>query len=115
MSDGIPINTSIKVLRHFTLNPSFNLTERWYLSQTEKRWDANSNRLITDTLDKFTRAHNYSFSTGLNTKIYGIVQFNKSKISAIRHVITPNLSFNYTPDFSNDKYPQGSWYYFFIG
>lgn len=104
MKHNIPINTSIKVLRHFTLNPSFNLTERWYLSQTEKRWDANSNRLITDTLDKFTRAHNYSFSTGLNTKIYGMVRFNKSKITAIRHVITPNLSFNFTPDFSDEKY-----------
>ena len=104
MKHNIPISTSIKVLKHFTLNPSFNLTERWYLSQTEKRWDANSNRLITDTLHKFTRAHNYSFSTGLNTKIYGMVQFNKSKIAAIRHVITPNLSFNYTPDFSDEKY-----------
>jgi hypothetical protein len=104
MKHSIPISTSIKVLKHFTLNPSFNLTERWYLSQTEKRWDANSNRLITDTLHKFTRAHNYSFSTGLNTKIYGMVQFNKSKIAAIRHVITPNLSFNYTPDFSDEKY-----------
>ena len=36
MKHNIPINISIKVLRHFTLNPSFNLTERWYLSQTEK-------------------------------------------------------------------------------
>ena len=33
-----------------------------------------------------------------------MVQFNKSKIAAIRHVITPNLSFNYTPDFSDEKY-----------
>jgi hypothetical protein len=104
MKHNIPISTSIKVLRHFTLTPSFNLTERWYLSQTEKRWDANNNSLITDTLHKFTRGHNYSFSTGLNTKIYGMIQFNKSKIAAIRHVITPNLSFRYTPDFSNEKY-----------
>ena len=55
-------------------------------------------------MHKFTRAHDYSFSTGLNTKIYGMVQFPKSKIAAIRHVITPNLSFRYTPDFSEEKY-----------
>ena len=104
MKHNIPISTSIKVLKHFTLKPSFNLTERWYLSQTEKRWDANSKSIITDTIHKFTRGHNYSLSTALNTKIYGMVQFNKSKIAAIRHVITPNLSFRYTPDFSDEKY-----------
>ena len=104
MRHNIPISTSIKVLKHFTLNPSFNLTERWYLSQTEKRWNTNNNTIITDTIHKFTRAHNYNISTGLNTKIYGMIKFNKSKIAAIRHVITPNISFNYTPDFSDKKY-----------
>ena len=104
MKHNIPISTSIKLFKHFTLSPKFNLTERWYLSQTEKRWDANNNIIITDTLHKFTRAHNYNFSTGLNTKIYGIIQFNKSKIAAVRHVITPSISFNYNPDFSDDKY-----------
>ena len=33
-----------------------------------------------------------------------MVQFNKSKIAAIRHVITPYLNFKYTPDFSTEKY-----------
>ena len=104
MKHNIPISTSIKVLKHFTLNPSFILTERWYLSQIEKKWDANSNSIITDTLHNFTRGNDYRFSTGLNTKIYGMVQFQKSKIAAIRHVITPNLSFSYKPDFSDEKY-----------
>ncbi len=104
MQHNIPISTSIKVLKHFTLSPSFSLTERWYLSQIEKNWDPISNSVITDTLKKFTRAHNYSMSAGLNTKIYGMVQFKKSKLAAIRHVITPNLTFKYNPDFSNEKY-----------
>ena len=104
MKHNIPISTSIKVLKHFTLTPSFNLTERWYLSQTEKRWDVNSESLITDTLNKFTRSHNYNFSTAINTKIYGMIQFNKTKIAALRHVISPNLSFRYNPDFSDEKY-----------
>ena len=104
MKHTIPISTSVKLLKHFTLTPRINLTERWYLSQIEKKWDTNSNSIITDTLHKFTRGHNYSFSTGLNTKIYGMVQLQKSKIAAIRHVITPNLSFSYKPDFSEEKY-----------
>jgi len=104
MKHSIPVSTSMKVLKYFTLTPRLNLTERWYLSQIKKEWNANSNSIITDTLHSFTRGNDYSFSTGLNTKIYGIVQFQKSKIAAIRHVITPNISFNYKPDFSDEKY-----------
>ena len=99
---NIPVSTSMKMFNYFTLSPKINLTERWYLSQIEKQWDGN--QIITDTINKFTRGHEYQFSTSLNTKIYGILNFNKHKIKAIRHVITPNLSFNYKPDFSNNKY-----------
>ncbi|MDA8535694.1 putative LPS assembly protein LptD [Flavobacteriales bacterium] len=104
MKHNIPISTSIRVLKHFNLTPSFNLTERWYLNQIEKNWSGSDSTLTTDTLHMFTRAHDYNFSTGLNTKIYGLVEFKKSKIAGIRHVISPNLSFTYRPDFSDEKY-----------
>ena len=104
MKHNIPISTSIRVLKHFNLTPSFNLTERWYLNQIEKNWSDSNSTLTTDTIHKFTRAHDYNFSTGINTKIYGLVEFKKSKIAGIRHVISPNLSFTYRPDFSDEKY-----------
>jgi hypothetical protein len=41
----------------------------------------------------------------MSTKIYGMFQFRKtSKVQAIRHVITPSVSFSYRPDFSDPKY-----------
>ncbi|GIS07929.1 MAG: hypothetical protein CM15mP112_00410 [Flavobacteriales bacterium] len=98
----IPINTSLKVFNYLTLSPSINFTERWYFSQIKKNWDGNS--VIIDTIRNFTRAHEYNISSSLNTKIYGLVQFKKGKIKAIRHVLTPNLSFSYKPDFSKEKY-----------
>jgi hypothetical protein len=101
---NIPISTSIKVLKHFTFSPRFNYTERWYSNQINKTWDNTDSTVITDTINKFTRAGEYNFSAGLNTKIYGMIQFNKAKINAIRHVITPNLSFSYKPDFSDEKF-----------
>ena len=104
MTHNIPISSSIKVLKYFTLTPSFNLTERWYLNLIEKTWNSNDSTLTTDTISKFTRAHDYNLSTGLNTKIYGLVEFKKSKIAGIRHVMSPNISFTYNPDFSDEKY-----------
>ena len=102
MKHNIPISTSIKLFNYFTLNPRINFTERWYLNQIEKKW--NGTDIVTDTIKKLTRGYEYSFSTNLNTKIYGLIQFPKSKITAIRHVISPNISFNYKPDFSSSKY-----------
>ncbi len=99
---SIPINTSLKVFNYLTINPSLNFTERWYFSQINKNWDGNN--IITDTIRTFTRAHEYNLSSSLSTKIYGLVQFKKGKIKAIRHVLTPNISFSYKPDFSNEKF-----------
>ena len=104
MKHSVPISTSIRLFKHFNLNPSFNLTERWYLNQIQKTWNTSDSTLTTDTIHKFTRGHSYNISTNLNTKIYGLLEFNKSKIAGIRHVITPSLSFSYTPDFSDQKY-----------
>jgi hypothetical protein len=40
----------------------------------------------------------------MNTRIYGMLQFRKGKISAIRHVITPTIGFSWRPDFSERGY-----------
>ena len=101
---NIPISTSIKTLKYLNLTPRLNITERWYLNQIEKKWNQNDSMLTTDTINKFTRANDYNFSAGINTKIYGLVKFKKSKIAAIRHVISPSIAFVYNPDFSREKY-----------
>ena len=101
---NIPITASLKILEHFNFNPSLNITERWYTNRIQKTWNNIDSILITDTINKFTRGLDYNFSAGINTKIYGLFNFNNKTISAIRHVMTPSLSFRYTPDFSNEIY-----------
>ena len=104
VSHNIPISSTFRVLKHFNLTANFNLTERWYTNQINKTWNNNTSEIIIDTINKFTRGHDYSFSSGLNTKIYGLLNFKNSKLAAIRHVITPSLSFRFQPDFSDEKY-----------
>ena len=104
MKHNIPISTSINILKHFNFTPSINLTERWYLNQIRKSWNQNNATLTTDTINKFTRAYDYNLSTGINTKIYGLIEFQKGNIAAIRHVVSPSISFRYNPDFSKETY-----------
>ncbi len=101
---SIPVTTSTNVFKHFTLSPNFSYDEIWYFQELNYNWVDSLNAVRIDTLKKFSRLNTYSASAGLNTRLYGTMYFNNEKIQAIRHVMTPSVSFSYTPDFSADKY-----------
>ncbi|MFN8142943.1 MAG: putative LPS assembly protein LptD [Bacteroidia bacterium] len=101
---SIPISTSFNILSYFTLSPSANYTERWYFKTTEYAWNPELSKIDTLTINKFKAARDYQFSLGLNTRIYGMYQMKKGPVAAVRHVMTPNVSFGYRPDFSEAGY-----------
>lgn len=73
----------------------------------EQVWNPVLNRI--DKLDPeygFYRLYNYNFSLQASTIIYGRYEAKKKtrKVQAIRHTITPTVSFSYAPDFSKQKY-----------
>jgi hypothetical protein len=102
---NIPISLSLNVLKFFQFNSSVNYTERWYTQSIRKGLDNTPAGFTTiiDTISGFNRAYNYSLSSGFSTKIYGQKNF-KGKLAALRHVLTPSVNFNYTPDFSDDRF-----------
>ncbi len=101
---AIPISTSLTLLKYFTLNPSFNYQELWYGKELQYEYIPEENGVRIDTVSGFSRAGSWSSGASLNTRIYGTVFFKKGKIQAIRHVMTPSVSFSYNPDFSDPKY-----------
>lgn len=108
MRNGMRHNASASVafnlLKYINITPSVQYNERWYLSSTRDRWDPETSKVRTDTVRGFARAWDFSTSLGASTKIYGMFTFRpKSRIKAIRHVITPSISFSYHPDFSEPK------------
>ncbi len=102
MRHVIPIATSAKMFRYFTVSPSINYTEVWYGQKL--MWGYNENDVIvkTDTLEGFDRVATYSGGASMTTRIYGTYNFKKGKIKAIRHVINPSVSYSYSPDFSDN-------------
>lgn len=112
----IPINASIKLGKYFTFTPGANYVERWYMKTISKHWDGSTQyevqadstidtiygQVITDTIFGFKPARDFNFSAGLTTNMYGYLRFKHSKLKAIRHKMTPTLSFRYRPDFGSD-------------
>lgn len=107
MKHSIPFSTSAKVMRFFTLSPSFNYDEIWYGEKLRWALNENGDAVKVDTSKVFNRISSYNASVSLNTRIYGTVLFKGGSLKAIRHVMNPSVSYSYTPDFSNNpKYFQ---------
>ncbi len=106
---SIPISYSFKALKYFTVSPSISYDERWYFEKLNYTQTIPTYEQVRDTIRQFNRIANYSFSTGVTTRIYGMYFFKnpKSRVKAIRHVINPTISFGLTPDFTrNNNYFQ---------
>ena len=104
ISHAVPISMNFNVLKYLQFSTNFNYNERWSLQTYRQRYDR-FNRVVTrEVVRGFARNYDYSFGGGLSTKLYGMAEFKKGKINAIRHVMTPSANFTYTPDFSSDNF-----------
>ena len=108
MQHSIPINANFTLFNYININPSINFTDRMYTNKVMQSWDEQSQTAVRDTTYGFYNVYNWSMSVSASTKLYGFWVPNKKifgdKIQAIRHVITPQVSYNYAPDFSSSRY-----------
>ena len=108
MRHNIPISATFTLRDFIQVSPSFNYTERWYTGEHREAWDPIARRHVpVDTIHGFNRVYDYSTSLSAETKLYGMYTPWKmfgDKIQAIRHVLSPSISFSYRPDFGDPKY-----------
>lgn len=105
LKHSVPISmSSIKFMKHINISPSANYNERWYFKTIDRYWDQDSLVMRTDTVTGFKRAVDFSGSVNASTALYGMYNFKGKKIIAIRHVVRPNLSFSYNPDFGSNTF-----------
>lgn len=97
------VTTSLKA-GPLSINPGFNYTERWYFETYDRRFDEDSQAFVPDTVKGFDRNGNWDFRTSMTTKVYGMFNFRRGNIKAIRHTLTPSLTYSYRPDFDPRVY-----------
>ena len=102
---AIPITLSLPPILggRVIVSPGVSYNQVWLQRLTRYQWNQSLKKV--DTLEKkgMFIDQRASFSLGLNTALYGMYQFKKSKVIAIRHVIRPQLSFAYTPDLNSSR------------
>ena len=99
---NIPIQANFTLFNYININPSFNFTDRMYTNKVMQSWDEGAQEARRDTLYGFYNVYDWNLSLSASTKLYGFWVPSKKifgdKIQAIRHVITPSLTFSYAPD-----------------
>lgn len=108
MQHKIPINANFTVFKYINVVPHLNLTDRMYANKVVRSWDETTQTEVRDTINGFHNIYNWDLGISMSTKVYGFWIPNKKvfgdKIQAIRHVVTPSVSFSYSPDFSAHRY-----------
>ena len=111
MQHTIPFSGNFTLLNYININPSFNLTDRTYTNKIMRSWDSDTQREVADTTYGFYNVYNWNMTLSASTKLYGFYIPSRKlfgdKVDAIRHVVTPQVSFTYAPDFSASRY--GYW------
>ena len=79
-----------------------------YTSKVNRSWDEHTQTEVADTTYGFHNIYNWNFSVGASTKLYGFWTPSRKifgdKIQTIRHVLTPQVSFSFAPDFGASRY-----------
>ncbi|PKP40817.1 MAG: hypothetical protein CVT93_10470 [Bacteroidetes bacterium HGW-Bacteroidetes-10] len=96
---GLPTFT---LLRYLNFSPGVSYGMTWFFQTNDKVYDTESDKVVSTTSDMFSHfgiTQDFSASLSMNTRLYGLFNFGKrAKLQAIRHMVTPSLSFSFRPE-----------------
>jgi hypothetical protein len=93
-----------KIFGWLQLSQGLNLSEDWF-GQAKDYFRRDPTGPVTSrTIHGFFARHTFNYQATLATKLYGLFTPHLGPVEAIRHVVSPTLSFQYSPDFSNPRW-----------
>ncbi len=106
----VSASTQFKVLKYFTFSPAINAVNRTYFATVDKYFDNATQTLVVDTnffwqnIANIRNRSEFNVTGTLSTRLYGMYEFKRGKIAAIRHVLTPQINMSYRPDFNTQLF-----------
>jgi hypothetical protein len=107
----IPVSVSSKILKHIIFSPSLNyqgrvyskyLNQNWYDADVVEEDTIREEGYYIDTISGINHLVDFSVAASFSTTLYGMKQFKRGKIAAIRHVMQPTASISFRPDFGKE-------------
>jgi LPS-assembly protein len=102
----VPIALSLPPLGVLQVTPGISFSESWYQNKFEEQYNRATKKMDTiQNRDGLFTARQVAFSISATTRIFGMFGFKpKSRVSAMRHEIRPQIGLNYTPNTNKNNY-----------
>ena len=98
-SIGLPV---FSVLKYIQASPGISYGMNWYFSDVKQFYNTRTKKaesVYSDPFSTFGLTQSYNFNISFNTRLYGLFNFGKDKkLQAVRHILTPSVSFSYQPE-----------------
>ena len=105
MKNSTSFGTTSTLFNYFQFGINGNYREIWTTKSIRKEYNPLTDKIETLNKDGFKTFRTFDGSLNLTTTLYGIANFKKgSMIQAIRHMISPTVSYGFMPDFSRDSW-----------
>lgn len=99
------ISITLPSLGPLNFSPSYSYGEVWTDRKTSIQYNQNDKKLDTLIEKGLYRYYDLNYGVSMTTRIFGTVLFKSSSpIRGIRHVINPNISFNYKPNVNSHNF-----------
>ena len=107
MQNGMTHNFSIglpnfQLFKYISIAPGVSYSQNWFFRKQEYEYNPETDKveaLPSSAFNTFGITQNYSFSASMSTRLYGTFNFGKHrKLQAIRPVISPSMSFSFSPE-----------------
>ncbi|MGC4129770.1 MAG: putative LPS assembly protein LptD [Bergeyella sp.] len=112
LKNNIALGTNTTIAKYFTFSLSASVDNALTTKTLTRSYNPLTNEVDNTYNKKIAGYSSFSTSASLQTVLYGTKIFKKdSKIQGIRHMMTPSLSFTYSPDFGDPKFGYYKNYY----
>jgi hypothetical protein len=110
-------SANFTAFKYFTLTPSVNYDETYFFKERKVSFDPTTRydttgfdvdnnplidtiygQVLLDTVNTFKPFRNFNSSISMSTKQYGKILFSRGWLRGLRHVISYNVGFNYSPN-----------------
>lgn len=99
-----PLTMSLPPVGPLIFSPSVSYQQVWLQNEFIRRWNPAKKGLDTIINKGFFVDQEVTFGMSASTNIFGTLRFQHARVAAIRHVVRPQVSFNYRPDLSGKNY-----------
>jgi hypothetical protein len=129
VSHSATADMNFRVFKYLNLTPSINYNEDWLFRTTRKELnpepiitnidtvynkadssqftiegDTTYSRINEFLVNEFRALRTFNASVNMNTQIFGTLRFKKGWLRGLRHIIKPNITLTYNPDYTGPGY-----------